>query len=383
MVKIALILSPDRIGLRPVFGVPAARRLAIIAAGLGLDAIHVLSRDESLRPALSDLIPADAFHTISDSGEFGRIAKKLPISDGDRVLVMQAGCVTDGWSVRKLLASANRSNGPSCSEGTAEGAAPICISTADELPLLFRALWSSHEEAAGDGSPPTALEWRKTAEADLLDALGRSTKATDSFCSRHIHRPISRFITKRLVRTPATPNMVTIFNIVVGLAGAFFLATGTYALQVLGSLLFLFSTILDGVDGELARLKLKETVLGHYLDIVSDNAIHVAIFLGIALGLYQNTERPIYLYALGFLLCGFVLCALGVQRLMGHGPEKSGAEQAPWLAGLLVNRDFAYIVLFLALLHRLSWFLFGAAGGVYVVAVVFFIMSFKRQPAPV
>ena len=175
--------------------------------------------------------------------------------------------------------------------------------------------------------------------------------------------------------------MVTLFNIVVGLAGAFFLAKGVYALQVLGSLLFLLSTILDGVDGEMARLTLKETVLGHYLDIVGDNVVHVAIFFGIALGLYRFAADPVYLHALWFLLCGFFLCALAVHRLMGHGPEKGGFEQAPWLAALLVNRDFAYIVVLAALIHRLSWFLFGAAAGVYAVALIFFAISFVKRGA--
>jgi phosphatidylglycerophosphate synthase len=370
MVKATFIVSPDESGLRPVFGVPAARRLALVAKGVGLDVIHVFGRDDALRPVLSDVIPAHAFHAISDIREFGRVAEMLGLADGDRVLVMQAGHVTDRWSLRQLLGTGSGSNLATCAgdgDGKTNGPGPICVATAGDLSSVIRALWSS--------AAPEA------AEEMLLDALGRSTEATDSFLSRRIHRPISRFITKRLVKTGAAPNTVTLFNIIVGLAGAFFLAKGVYALQVLGSLLFLLSTILDGVDGEMARLTLKETVLGHYLDIVGDNAVHVAIFFGIALGLYRRAADPIYLHALGFLLCGFVLCALAVQRLMGHGPEKSGAEQAPWLAALLVNRDFAYLVVLLALIHRLSWFLFGATAGVYVVAIVFFAIGVKRRRA--
>jgi phosphatidylglycerophosphate synthase len=360
MVRAAIILSPDESGLRRAFGIPAARRCALVAMGLGLDAVHVLGRDESLRPALSDLLPADAFHTISDVREFGRMAGTLGLAEGDRVLVMHAGHPIDRWSLRQLLGAEDQG---------ANGAAPVCIATAGDLPSVFRALWSY-------GKPEAAESW-------LLDALGRSTEATDSFLSRRIHRPISRFITRRLVRTAATPNMVTIFNIAVGLAGAFFLAKGVYALQVLGSLFFLLSTILDGVDGELARLTLKESVLGHYLDIVGDNVVHVAIFFGIALGLYRSAADPVYLHALWFLLCGFVLCALAVHRLMGHGPEKPKAGQASWLESLLVNRDFAYIVVLAALVHRLSWFLFGAAAGVYAVALTFFAVGFTKKRAAI
>ncbi len=57
MVKATFIVARDSGGLRPVFGVPAARRLVLVAAGLGLDNIHVLGRDDALRRVLSDLIP--------------------------------------------------------------------------------------------------------------------------------------------------------------------------------------------------------------------------------------------------------------------------------------------------------------------------------------
>lgn len=364
MVKAVFIVSRNGSGLRPVFGVPVARRLVLVARGLGLDAIHVLGRDDALRRVLSDLIPAHAFHTPSDVRELSGMAGMLGLGDADQVLVMRADHVIDRWSLGQLLERGVGSD------------SRICVATAGELASVLQAVWSPGEPATTAGG----REEVDAEEAVLLDALGRATHATDSLLSRHIHRPISRFITKRLARTAATPNMVTLFTIMVGLAGAFFLAQGAYAPQVLGSLLFLSSTILDGVDGEMARLKLKETVLGHYLDIVGDNVVHVAVFFGIAFGLYRHTADPVYLHALWFLLCGFAFCALAVQRVMGHGPEKHGSGEAPWLAALLVNRDFAYVVVALALLHRLSWFLIAAAAGTYVVALTLFAISFKKRP---
>jgi phosphatidylglycerophosphate synthase len=377
MVKATFIVAQDGSGFTPVFGVPAGRRLVLVAHGLGLDVIHVVGRDDALRQVLSDLIPAHAFHTISDVREFSRMAEMLGLDDGDQVLVMQAGCVIDRWSLRQLLETSNGNDCRTCAgdgNGKMNGPRPICMVTAGRLAPVLRAIWSL-------GEPADGAESTNAAEALLLDALGRATVSSDSLISRHVHRPISRFITKRLAKTSVAPNIVTLFNIVVGLAGAFLLAKGVYALQVLGSLLFLSSTILDGVDGELARLTLKETVFGHYLDIVGDNIVHVAVFFGIAFGLYRRTSDPVCLHALWFLLCGFGLCVLAVQRVMGHGPEKNGSAEARWLSALLVNRDFAYLVVLLALFHRLSWFLFGAAVGVYVAAIVLFAMGFTRRPA--
>jgi hypothetical protein len=101
----------------------------------------------------------------------------------------------------------------------------------------------------------------------------------------------------------------------------------------------------------------------------------VAVFFGISLGLYGRTADPVYLWALWLLLGGFGLCALAVQRVMGHGPEKEARAGAPFLAALLVNRDFAYLVLLLALLNRLNWFLFGTTAGVYLFALILFMVS--------
>lgn len=213
----------------------------------------------------------------------------------------------------------------------------------------------------------------------LVGALGAATARTDSFFSRHIHRPLSRPISSRLAKTVATPNMFTLFHIAVGLAGAFFLVKGTYASQVAGGLLFLASTILDGVDGELARLKLQESNFGHYLDIVGDNVVHVAVFLGITLGLYHQSHSPVYLWALALILGGFGLCALSVQFFMGHGPGEQASSQTHWLVSLTVNRDFSYLVALLALVNRLSWFVFGTMVGAYLFALVLFVLGRKNK----
>ena len=398
MVKAALIVARDGSGLRPVFGIPAARRLVLLARQLGLGAIHLFGRDPSLYGCVSDLIPAEAFHTVTDPSELGPVTEGLGLDRADQALVMQASHVVDRWSLQKLVQAAGAEDlslSGNDGEGSAEGSEPIRLARADLLAPLLCAMWSpgpppAHStppgrRVSGAGGLPVLLRGgahrTKSAERALLSALGVATAGTDSFLARAVHRPISRFITRGLAKTPTTPNMVTLFNIAVGLAGAFFLAKGTYAAQVLGAFLFVASTILDGVDGEMARLKLRESNFGHYLDIGGDNVVHVAVFFGISLGLYGRTSDPVYLWALGLLLGGFGLCALAVQRVMGHGPEKEAQARAPFLAALLVNRDFAYLVLLLALLHRLGWFLFGTTAGVYLFALILFVTSLRETRA--
>jgi CDP-L-myo-inositol myo-inositolphosphotransferase len=86
-------------------------------------------------------------------------------------------------------------------------------------------------------------------------------KATDGIFAR-FNRRISIPISRRLVRFPITPNMVSLFTLGVSfLAGACFFMVG-YLNIVLGALLGVFASILDGCDGEVARLKLRESEFG-------------------------------------------------------------------------------------------------------------------------
>ena len=105
---------------------------------------------------------------------------------------------------------------------------------------------------------------------------------------------------------------------------------------------------MDGADGEVARLKLQESSFGQALDYTVDNVVHVAVFAGIAVGLYRETGHGRYLLALLILLAGFGLCALTVNRyILKRTPDELEASPRVirLMATLLTNRDFAYLVL--------------------------------------
>jgi 1L-myo-inositol 1-phosphate cytidylyltransferase / CDP-L-myo-inositol myo-inositolphosphotransferase len=134
---------------------------------------------------------------------------------------------------------------------------------------------------------------------------------------------------------------VTLFNVAVGLTGALLLSRGGYWSQLEGTLVFLLCVVLDGVDGEIARLKLQATRFGHYLDIITDNVVHVAIFAGIGIGLYHQTENRMYLQLLLCLLGGFVVCGTSVYMISNSGPDRGASKTTERMIGLLANRDFA------------------------------------------
>jgi len=211
------------------------------------------------------------------------------------------------------------------------------------------------------------------------------THADDGFIARHFDRHISRRISSRVARTRMTPNGVTLVGMTIGLTAAFLLSLPGYRAHLLGSLLFVFCVIVDGVDGELARLKLQESRFGHYLDIITDNIVHFAIFVGIAFGLYHDTGNAWYLRILWIMLGGFGLCSLAVYLCIlrfGEDQLKASPTAIRFMA-LLSNRDFAYLIALLAVVDRLNWFLIGSALGSYVFAAALCTISYReRRKAP-
>jgi phosphatidylglycerophosphate synthase len=96
---------------------------------------------------------------------------------------------------------------------------------------------------------------------------------------------LARVLVRPLVRTPVTPNQVTLFTLAVALAGAGLLAAGTPAAADWGGGLFVLARFLDHFDGELARQKNLKSRLGYYLDYVAGAGSYSALFLCIGIGL--------------------------------------------------------------------------------------------------
>jgi len=189
----------------------------------------------------------------------------------------------------------------------------------------------------------------KAAEAWLLQSL---IKDTEGFMSRHVERRISLAITRRLVATSITPNAMTLVSLAVGLLGAPFFLSRDPLLQVAGGLLFLTHSILDGCDGELARLKFLESPGGARLDFWGDNLVHVAVFACMAVGWSMATDAawPLLLGALA--VTGTAAAAVLVSRRSAAATASTAR-----LAEAVANRDFIYLVVLLACFGRAQWFL--------------------------
>jgi phosphatidylglycerophosphate synthase len=216
-----------------------------------------------------------------------------------------------------------------------------CLQTVDDAPRLERAMLRSLENSK-DG-------------------------VVDTYLNRKFSRPITRW----LLRTPLTPNQITLLACSLGIVGALCFVPGGYWGPVFGALLLQLSTVLDCCDGEVARMKCLESSWGDTLDIVCDTIGSVAIFLGIGAAVWRNGDSAPALLLGGVLAVGGALSFPFVT--LAEKTEDAGKQRGGWEDTLihslligLTTRDYSLLIIASAVAGQLSWFLWGAAVGSHV-----------------
>ena len=384
-----------------VYGVPVLRRLVIVAKKSGAGDIFCLYHPrhrESIK-VISDLLPDShcaSFAEFIDS--FEKLAGGW-FKEGRDLIISSGNLVIDKLSFTNLITC--RSDKPVLLADPAGGQnsprmlklPAVTLATHRQLKNIVGKVFFSDtlpdhiiEKGtviyASSGLPyPVTDAPGSVAEAEkrLLKTLGLQTAATDGFMARNFDRNISRFFSRRLVSTGLHPNWFTVLGMSIGLVGAWFLSRPDYVHRLLGSLLFLFCIMVDGVDGEIARLTLKDSTFGHYLDIITDNVVHVAIFVALPVGFYRETGNPLYLKSLWFLLLGVAFAAFSAYYCIFRLEERYNRKILA-IFDKLASRDFAYLVAVLAIFDKLEWFLWGATVGSYIFGIVLWIIYFRFSP---
>ena len=150
-------------------------------------------------------------------------------------------------------------------------------------------------------------------------------KPTDGIFAR-MNRRVSIPISHELIKFPITPNMVSLFTLGVSFMSGVYFAFGGYWNTVFGAALSLWASILDGCDGEVARLKLQSSAFGCWLDTACDYLYYLFVFAGMTIGLARSTGRTNFLAWGGALFVGailtFILAGLGRKQLSGERPEQ-------------------------------------------------------------
>jgi phosphatidylglycerophosphate synthase len=237
---------------------------------------------------------------------------------------------------------------------------------------------------------------RLTAEGKLNTWLVKPTDGIFARTNRRISIPISR----QIIRFPITPNMVSLFTLGVSLAAGVFLALGGYWHMLTGAILSWFASVLDGCDGEVARLKFQESAFGCWLETICDYLYYLFIFTGMTIGLARTSGTRAYFVWGGFLVFGTIVTILtsGLQRhrLASASPEQflrvwqkeaDNRRSNPLLyfgrqTEFIIRRCFLpYVFLFFALFNIMNWLLIAGAVGANVVWIISLYSYFTFAPA--
>jgi phosphatidylglycerophosphate synthase len=211
--------------------------------------------------------------------------------------------------------------------------------------------------------------------------------------------PIVRYIsyvsTLALSRFSCTPNQITSTSLIFGLLAAWLFQYNGPVSTLTGAGFFIACSVLDGCDGEIARLKNLTSHFGMRFDTFVDWIVHSAFFIALGAGVSDRTAEPFWLW------CG-VIAAVGgtvnyaIDFLRDSGVKIGGSNEGSWHQAManktvesgadlsiyvsrVIRSDFCFIVLALALADSLWILLPTGALGAQAYWMLQFAKNFRRH----
>jgi len=243
------------------------------------------------------------------------------------------------------------------------------------------------------------LKWMDLSPQERLTSQ-KILMGTDAWIARNINKRISLPISIHLARWGVTPNQITTFNILLGILAAAVASQGGYLHFLMGGLLFQLVSIIDGCDGEVAKLNDCSTRFGSLFDTIGDNLSFVLFIVGVTLGLYQDTHADWIVWASKTSIIAFAaLLAIMISYLIRQRSETVSLvkyerevvstnfqEGIPaklvCFGKFLVKKDFfAFLFFLLAALNLPQGIVFFAALGTSSVAIILCTLEIKRVVA--
>jgi choline kinase/phosphatidylglycerophosphate synthase len=139
------------------------------------------------------------------------------------------------------------------------------------------------------------LKMAREAERRIMKSL---VKSNDGPVSRYLNRPISQFMSRYFARWGISPNAITTVVTLITLIAAAMVTSTQYSWIVLGGIIFQLASILDGCDGEVARIAFRSSRFGALYDVISDNVRYLVFFSCLGVGVFRTTGQEIYIWAI-------------------------------------------------------------------------------------
>ena len=270
-----------------------------------------------------------------------------------------------------------------------------------DSPVVFefdggRAWMGSGSDLEPGENTQAVTRWAKhvlTAE-DAVEAARRlwldCRKPLDGIISRHLNRYISLWISARIARWPIHPNHISVVTFSLGILAGLLAGLGGYWNFLLAGLVFQANSVIDGCDGELARVKYQFSVKGEWLDTISDDLSDVFFWAGLGIGAwytYESAMPATWWLWLGLISVVFKLVSMALYYTWLYARGRGDLLAFTWSfddasedSGLMARvlkvlkyttkKDFiVFAAMVLAFVGYLPWLLLAAAPGNIVVAI--------------
>ena len=203
-----------------------------------------------------------------------------------------------------------------------------------------------------------------------------STSSIEGPVSRYLNRSLSEPLARLLAPTPVTPNQVSFLSFLVALGALASFAVGQ---PIAAGLLIQAASVVDGVDGGLARLQGRTSRFGAVFDAVLDRYADAAIVGGMTWWAWSHPElsgpQPI---VVGFAaLVGFLAVSYSRARLEVEGYRNILAGGA-----LLASRDVRLLLAAIgSLVGQTYWTLVALGAMSYLVLLLRLWLAYTHQEA--
>lgn len=163
-------------------------------------------------------------------------------------------------------------------------------------------------------------------------ALRRSlVKREDGPVSRYLNRPLSTRLSMLVAPLRPNPDLLSAIALVVGLVAAWLLALGE---GVAGGLLVWAGSVLDGMDGESARLQVRDSAAGALLDGVLDRVADTAVLAGLAMwAVRDGMSADVAVGLCAAAVAVSILSMASKDRISALGLAPAPEEALGWLFG--------------------------------------------------
>ena len=180
-----------------------------------------------------------------------------------------------------------------------------------------------------------------------------------------------------LALSPLTPNMITTLSLILVIISGLLFATGLQSCLNIAALCFMLVRFLDHLDGELARAKQKESLVGYYYDWFTDTFSYSILFISLAIGFHDMLSdmlNILVIFAVSACLFNTALSLLGE-----HHDNKELYKGFPSYAGFSIDDGMYMIGPICWMGYLYPFFIICLVGAVVFTLVRFSVLLLKQS----